>query len=105
MRAILVALVAAASCSPVFAQGCKFVSGFDLGAVVEVSATEAIFLDTDGSERPCTVMWGDEGGNVLDCEGLGEMQFALVPSTANGPEADLLIMHNGPWYRECPLAE
>lgn len=102
MRTFMIVASTLALASGAFAQeGCSYVSGFDLGRIVETGDGSATFVDTDGSEHACEIMWGDEAGNTITCDHFGEKQFALVASRPDSTDRDLLILDNGPWYRDC----
>lgn len=102
MRFIVIIAATAAFAVPTLGQeGCSYVSGFDLGRIVETGDGSATFVDTDGSEHACEIMWGDEAGNTINCDNFGVKQFALVASRPDSTDRDLLILDNGPWYRNC----
>lgn len=103
----LTLLVVLAASLPVSAQeGCSYISGFDLGRIVQTGPNSALryppgYLDGD-EVSACTLSWGDETGNLMQCEGYEPSNFSLVPaSLENTDELTILILDNGPWYRDC----
>lgn len=103
MKKIAIAIAALAGLigGPLLAAECSYVSGMDQGSVAFVGQG-AVLTDAVGDAVDCEVMWGDEGGNLMTCEGSPGDNFSLASSTLGGADGkELLVLWDHVWYRQC----
>ena len=101
LRGWLIAALAVTLGGPVLAAECTYVSGMDQGSVV-FAGNVAVLTDPVGDSVDCEVSYGDEGGNLLLCEGFPEARWSLASAKPGGDTEALLVLWDHVWYRECP---